>query len=98
MIRVSRKGGGGELLHQATDGIAVSPHAPFFNHYVAFLVKFAHHGMQKAFGFEIRPKLKSIFRQRVVISSLVVTGEGVHVLAAVLFHELAKGVAYDDFG
>src|SRR6202049_1316483 len=88
--RASRK-----LFNQSPNGVAVSSHAALLDDHIALLVKLPHHGVQEALGFEISPEFKPIFRQRVVIGGLVVISERVHVLAAILFDELAKCVADD---
>ena len=97
MVRMGGKCLFGELLKQAAERIAVGPHAAFFDDYIALFIKLAQHGMQEAFGFEVSPQLETIHGKRVVIFGLVVTGGGVHVLATVLFNELAEGVADDVF-
>ena len=50
----------GELLDEASHGIAVGPHAALFHHDIALFVELAHHGMEKALRFEIGPELKAI--------------------------------------
>ena len=63
MIGMRLKSGCVELLQQASDRIAVGTQAPLLDHNIAFLIKLAHHGMQKALGLEIRPELEPVLGQ-----------------------------------
>ena len=60
VIGMGFKRGGGELLEQAADGIAVGAHAALFDHDVALFVKLAQHGMKKTLGFEIGPEFEAV--------------------------------------
>ena len=92
MVGMRREGCFRKLFEQPAERTAVGAHAAFFDDDIALLVELAHHRMQKALGFEIGPELEAIFWKRVVIVGLIVTGGGVHVLAAILFDDLAEGI------
>ena len=84
------EGGGGELLQQPADGIAVGAHAALFNHHIALLVELAHDRMQEALRFEVGPKFQPVFRKRVVIFGLVFAGRSVQAFGAVAFENLRE--------
>ena len=97
MIGMGFEGRGVELFEQAADGIAISAQAALFDHDVTFFIKLAQHGMKEALRLEIGPELQPIRRQRVVIAGLVVIGEGVEILTAVLLDDLAELVGHHVF-
>src|SRR5260221_237543 len=97
MVGMRLKRGGGELLNQAADGIAVRAQAALFDYNVALLVKLAHHGMEKALGLKVGPQFQPILGQGIVVGGFVFAGVGVHVFAAVLLDDLAEFVGLDEF-
>ena len=92
---MSFKGLGSELFEQAANRVAVSSQTALFDYHVALLVELAQHGMKKTLRFEIGPQFEPVHGKRVMIGCLVVIGEGVEILTAVLLDDLAKLVGHD---
>src|SRR5437763_1638915 len=96
MIGMCLERGGGELLDQAADGIAVRAQASLFDDYIALFVKLTHHRMKESFRFQISPQFKPVLGQRVVVIGLVFGSVGVHVFAAVLLDNFAEFIGFDE--
>src|ERR1700761_2217814 len=97
MIGMGFKSRGVKLFEQATNGVAIRSQAALFDYDVALFVKLAQNGMEKTLGLEISPKLQAVRRQLVVIAGLIVIGEGVKILTAILLNDFAKLVGHHVF-